>query len=117
MREIKFRGLRTDGKGWVYGDLLCNWTTPMILSDADGNEYSIIPSSVGQFVGLKDKNGKDIYEGDLCAVHTLDESPIGVVDYIGHEFAIRDYIDKFGNESLYHHDVIEVVGNIHNELI
>jgi len=68
MREIKFRGLRTDGKGLVYGDLLCNWTVPQILSEYDGNEYLVIPETVGQFVGLKDKNEKDIYEGDVIRV-------------------------------------------------
>lgn len=64
MREIKFRGLRTDGEGWVYGDLMCNWTVPQILSEEDGNEYLVIPESVGEFTGLHDKNGKEIYEGD-----------------------------------------------------
>lgn len=72
MRQIKFRGLRTDGKGWVYGDLLCNWTIHQILSEDDGNEYKVIPESVGQFTGLHDKNGVEIYEGkDSLELHLI----------------------------------------------
>ena len=69
MRNIKFRGLRTDGKGWVYGGYFQH--TP----DEDGVRYyifdfnegavEVIPESIGQFTGLHDKNGKEIYEGDI----------------------------------------------------
>lgn len=146
MRTIKFRGKRIDNKEWVYGYLyklpLPNGEACMILTqdnihldnslepkyDLDFtlwvDLFLVDPATVGQFTGLFDEDGREIYEGDIIKiVEEFDDENVytrnGVVCFAEGIFGLKD---KNGKHFTYlgwlMHDefitMLEVIGNIHD---
>ncbi len=113
--KIKFRGYAVNWKKWVYGSLIVMGDVHTIVQDEGGayKHYDVFGNSVSQFTGLKDKNGKEIYEGDTLRYNyhieydanwkgsRKNEDFSGVVEY-------HDKILEIG----YEHDATRFVGFI-----
>ena len=137
MREILFRGKRIDNGEWVYGSFcmdaieqfngLCGVDGFIRLYDkAKGKmqTYEVDRETVGQYTGLKDKNGKRIFEGDIVAQNWYDydeprDDSFGKVVFCEYDcsFSVMD-VNKDGFMPLgrcdsYHWEV-EVIGNVHD---
>ena len=129
MREIKFRGKCIKGRKtgqFVYGDLLHfdGGETSIRTYDADGVYtllYAVDPATVGQFTGLLDKTGKEIYEGDV-----LQTEKFGKDDGQGHNFSGKENFSVVFEHGAYRikrrgrklllvdGSYYEAVGNVHD---
>ncbi len=124
MREILFRGKRTDNGEWVYGSFI-----PDLLESLNGQKVDwgfikpiskekekkvmlkVYRKSVGQYTGLTDKNGKKIFEGDILETNSGSR---GYVVFVNGNFA-RLHNQKWEWETIMIiSDANAVIGNIHD---
>jgi uncharacterized phage protein (TIGR01671 family) len=133
-REIKFRAKDKRSGEWCIGELHLASKVPHIHSDVLSS-IPINPDTIGQFTGLKDKNGKDIYEEDIVEwlfFYTIyssngaggdrEELLKGVIEWRQGGFVFRVLENDFENAGWYsisdlHTETqtdVEVIGNIYD---
>lgn len=120
MREILFRGKKTDTKEWVEGVAFPhdnNKVTMLSQHPMDGSLVGkeVDPETVGQFTGLTDKNGKKIFEGDI--IQNVTEGKTAVVQWFSEYSAFMLWCKSEDQVYwLYDNDFhnIEVIGNIYD---
>lgn len=124
MREIKFRGKRKDNGEWVYGDIHFNANCSRCHIHERGEKvfesYNVIPETIGQFTGKKDKNDVEVWDGNKVK-WSWDRSHKdieGVIEWDNKnlQWIITNTYFEHNRQVPLSNYSVEVIGNIHERI-
>ena len=115
MREIKFRG-KYGNNPWLYGSLVTGNRNNNGIQERNSSAAILVDDgSIGQYTGVKDSNGKEVYEGDIVRIGCEGFEKIYVVVFDDSEldYKATNGKEEYGREFEYLKccDKIEVIGN------
>lgn len=112
MREIKFRGKTLKGNKWVYGYLgESRITDDYTITTEDNRTFVVDADTVGQYVGLNDAKGNEIYENSTIAVSNIKEGwkSLGVIEYNEGTFMFIQTKHIYGTDMNLYHLPLEIL--------
>ena len=115
MREIKFRG-KYGNNLWLYGSLVTRNRNNNGIQERNSSAAILVDDgSIGQYTGMRDSNGEDIYEGDIVRTSDNDDE-LAVVEWDDEDLRFTvthgNVVNGLGEE--YYPREVEVVGNIYD---
>ena len=126
MRDILFRGKGLYYDEWVQGDLVQGVKEQegqmFIWEKSDDAifgvyECEVIPETVSQYIEMTDKNGNQIFEGDIVKLYLIDGVVTGIIKWCNTNFRFKFYEDNGDAYGFDDECIFEVVGNIYDKVL